>query len=179
MRALPILLLGVAFPGIATAQTSASYKLTESTLNNGGDPRDGAYAASAGFHLKLDAIGDAALGVGLASAGWHMDAGFVDAYRPPGEIAGVLWPSKTTLQWTPEGSVGDYEVYRDAVSTLPGSYGSCFASSLTNESATEASSPVAGTGWFYLVTARNRLLEEGTKGNRTGGVERPNPSPCP
>jgi hypothetical protein len=84
------------------------------------------------------------------------------------------------MTWDPERSVGAYEVYRDALTTLPGGgFGTCFASGLTSEAATEAATPVAGQGWFYLVTARNRLGEEGTKGFQTSGAERPNPAPCP
>lgn len=169
----------LAVAGAAEAQTSASFKLTESTMNNGGDPHDGAFALSASFHLRLDAVGDALVAVGPASAGWHMDAGFVDAYRPPGETANLGWPTKTSMTWNPEASAGAYEVYRDLLSTLPGGYGSCFASGLTNEATSEPSTPGPGAPWFYLVTTRNRLQEEGTKGNRSSGAERPNPSPCP
>jgi hypothetical protein len=102
----------LAVAGAAEAQTSASFKLTESTMNNGGDPHDGAFALSASFHLRLDAVGDALVAVGPASAGWHMDAGFVDAYRPPGETANLGWPTKTSMTWNPEASAGAYEVYR-------------------------------------------------------------------
>ena len=35
-----------------------------------------------------------------------------------------------------------------------------------------------GKFFLYLVTVRNRLGEEGTKGFSTNG-ERPNPTPCP
>jgi hypothetical protein len=58
------LLVMASFMGIAIApahaQTSASFKLNEFTLNAGGDPQNGSSAASASFHIKLDAIGDAA-----------------------------------------------------------------------------------------------------------------------
>ena len=37
----------------------------------------------------------------------------------------------------------------------------------------------AGNGYFYLVTARNRLWEEGTKGSSSAGAQRANPAPCP
>lgn len=179
MRGHRILLLVLAMPGIALAQTSVSYKLTESTLNHGGDPKDGVSAASASWHIKLDSIGDGMLGVALSSASWHSDAGFVDVYAPPREVASVRWASKTSVLWDPEPSVGSYDVYRDLLSTLPGNFGVCFASGLTSESATEPASPSLGAPWFYLVTARNRLGEEGTKGFRSSGAERPNPAPCP
>jgi len=176
------IVLAIAFSAMGTAafaQTSASYKLVEFTLNNGGDPANGTSAASASYRIKLDAIGDALVMTGLASASHGMDGGFVSAYPPPGEVRGTRFTSKTAMAWDPEKSVGAYEVYRDLLTTLPGSYGACFQSSLTTESATDAANPASGTAWFYLVTARNRLGEEGTKGVRSSGIERPNPSPCP
>ncbi len=176
------IVLAIALAAIGTAamaQTSASYKLVEFTLNNGGDPANGTSAASASYRITLDAIGDTVVATGLASASHGMDGGFVSAYPPPGEVHGDRWTSKTTMAWDPEKSVGVYEVYRDLLATLPGSFGACFQSSLTAETATDAATPAAGTAWFYLVTARNELGEEGTKGVRSSGVERPNPSPCP
>jgi hypothetical protein len=164
---------------VANAQTSASYKLVEFTFNGGGRPTNGSIASSASYRIKLDAIGDALAATGLASASQHMDGGFVSNYPPPGEVRNGRWASKSTLSWDPEASVGTYEVYRDVLSSLPGSFGACFQSPLLTETATDAASPVAGTAWFYLVTARNRLGEEGTKGFRSSGVERPNASPCP
>ncbi len=170
----------LALGGGVRAQTSASHKLTEFTFNNGGDPLNGAYASSASHRMRLDAIGDA-VGVGstLSSAGFRMDPGFVDSYLPPGEVRNLRWSSKTALVWNPEKSVGTYDVYRDALGTLPGNYGACLQSALLNETATDATVPTSGTARFYLVTARNRLAEEGTKGFRSSGSERPNPAPCP
>ena len=168
-----------AMPLPATAQTSASYKLTESTIDNGGDPNQGSTLASTHFHIKLDAIGDAVVGAGLASASFHADAGFVGRYPPPGEVSGLAFSGKSTLQWNPERSTGTYELYRDALSTLPGSFGACFTSDLSVETAMDPSSPSVGQGYFYLVTARNRLREEGPKGYRSDGTEEGNPSPCP
>jgi len=43
---------------------------------------------------------------------------------------------------------------------------------LAGENATDASIPAAATGYFYLVTAENRLAEEGTKGSNSTGGER-------
>jgi hypothetical protein len=163
----------------AIAQTSASYKLTEFALNGGGRPVGGSSASSASYRIKLDAIGDAVAATGLSSASHHVDDGLVSAYRPPGEVRNSRWTGKTILSWDPEASVGTYEVYRDVLSSLPGGVGACFQSPLLAETATDAASPAAGASWFYLVTARNRLGEEGTKGPRSSGVERPNTSPCP
>jgi hypothetical protein len=176
--ALAVLASGLG-PLPATAQTSASYKLTESSINSGGDPNQGSMLASSHFHIKLDAIGDAVIGTGLASASFHADGGFVGRYPPPGEVTGLAFSDKSTLQWRAERSTGTYELYRDVLATLPGSFGACFTSDLTAETAMDSSSPSMGQGYFYLVTARNRLREEGPKGYRSDGTEEGNPSPCP
>jgi hypothetical protein len=176
---LPALLLILSARGAAVAQTSASYKLTESTINAGGDPQNGSFAASASYRIELDAIGQGLTAVGLSSASFHLDDGFVDAYSPPREVLNLRWTDASTLAWNPEPSVGVYELYRDLASTLPGGFGTCFQSAIVSETWTDASVPSPGTGWFYLVTARNRLAEEGTKGFQGSGLERPNPSPCP
>jgi hypothetical protein len=172
-------LLLAAGGGAALAQSSANHRLTESVFNTGGRPLNGAVASSTSHRVRLDAIGESAIGVSLSSASWRVDAGFVDVYRPPGEAKGLRFTDRTTLGWDPEPTVGRYNLYRDAVGTLPGNYGSCFRSSIAGESWTDAAQPPSGNGWFYLVTAENRLEEEGTKGVRSSGVERANPAPCP
>jgi hypothetical protein len=161
------------------AQTSASYKLTEATLNGGGNPNQVSTLASPHYHIKLDAIGDGVIGAGMASSSFHSDAGFVADYPPPGEVSGVTFTSKTSLTWNGERSVGTYDLYRDALGSLPGAYGSCYQSALPTPSWTESASPAPNTGWFYLVTAENRLRDHGTKGFVSGGAERSNSPACP
>jgi len=174
------LVIGLASVGVAMAQSSVSYKLTEFTLNNGGDPTNGSSAASTSHRIRLDAIGDTVTAAALASASHRVDAGFVSYYPPPGEVHGQLFTGKTTLIWSPEKSIGTYDVYRASVSSLPGlGYGACLQSGLTAETATDAATPSAGQGYFYLVTARNRLGEIGTKGFASSGIERANAAPCP
>lgn len=165
--------------GIARAQTSTSHKLTESVLNAGGDPNGVSFAASASHRIRLDAIGQAVVLSGSGSASFHLEAGFVADYPPPGEVRNLLWTGSGALVWDPEKSTGRYEIYRDAISTLPGGFGICFQAGLAGESGSDAAAPPVGSGWFYLVTARNLLGEEGTKGYRSSGAERTNPSPCP
>lgn len=163
------------------AQASASHHLTEFALNDGGDPAQAGVPASASHRITLDAVGDGTLGPGLSSASHHLDGGFVSFFPPPGEVTGLLFMfDNKTLTWTPEKSVGRYEVYRGLVSSLAsGGTGTCFAPDITGEAAGDGSLPAVGAGYFYLVTARNRLGEEGTKGFRSSGSERPNPLPCP
>jgi hypothetical protein len=176
-----ILLAGAAVAGSpAWAQQSASYKLSESAVNAGGRPVNGAGASSASYRVSFDAIGEAAGGGTLSSASYRVGSGFVAWFPPPGETTGLRFADRTTLRWDPERSVGVYNVYRDFVSALAGGgTGACFVNGVTTEQATDAGSPGAGKGFFYLVTAKNRLAEEGTKGNRSSGSERPNPAPCP
>ena len=154
-------------------QESASYKLKESVFNVGGHPAGGVALSSASYQIKLDAVGESVLRQDLGSASFRMDAGFVSAYPPPRETRGLRLPTPTQLQWDPEGSVGTYNLYRGLLSTLSGlGYGACLQQNLTTESATDASIPAAANGYFYLVTAENRLAEEGTKGFNSAGGER-------
>lgn len=179
MRAVRLALLVAVAALPCAAQTSPSFKLTEAAFNNGGDPNQGVEPTSPHFHVGLDAIGDGVAAIGLASASFRSDAGFVVNYPPPGEVGGLQFPSKTSLNWGDERSVGVYELYRDTLANLATTFGTCYQAALASPSWTEIASPPSGTGWFYIATARNRLGEEGTKGYRTGGVERTNAAPCP
>jgi hypothetical protein len=179
-RSIPGLLFALALAhGSAFAQASAGYKVTESTFNNGGDPSNGSFAASSGYHVRLDALGGVTADRGLSSPGYHADGGFVAGFPPPVEVLNLKWTSSSTMVWDPEKSVGSYALYRGLVSTLPGGFGTCLQSNLISETANDPAIPPFGAAWFYLVTARNALAEEGTKGHRSDGLERPNPAPCP
>jgi hypothetical protein len=166
-------------PGIlALAQTSASYKLTESTFNAGGNPAP--VLTSASYQVTLDSVGDSVSGASLSSASYNSSTGFPAAYPPPAEVATVRFTDSTTLVWTPEGSTGTYNLYRGFVTDLPGSYGACkLPANIVGESASDTDTPGSGQCYFYLVTAENRLAEEGTKGSDSAGNPHPNPSPCP
>lgn len=161
-------------PGAAQAQSSASYTLEESTLNAGGRPASGSFATSASFRLTSDAIGDAAFARGMASASYRADGSFLVAYTPPGEVTALLIAAdRQTLTWDAEPSVGDYNLYRDVITNLTDlGYGSCAQQDVADETTTDPSLPPTGDGYFYLVTAENRLGEEGTKGQRSSGTER-------
>jgi hypothetical protein len=109
-----------------------------------------------------------------------MDSGFPLTYPPPGEVRGLRFLDSETLVWNPEKSVGVYNLYRDLIGSLSGlGYGSCKEQDLASETATDSDPLPTDNGYFYLVTAENRLTEEGTKGFDGYGAERPNPSPCP
>jgi hypothetical protein len=178
---LAALLAGAAVAGApALAQQSASYRLSESAVNAGGRPQNGTIASSAGYRVTLDAIGDPVASGTPASASYRLGSGFVAWFPPPGEANGLRFVDRTTLRWDPDSSTGVYNLYRDFVSALAGGgTGTCFVNGLAAEQASDVGSPGTGRGFFYLVTAKNRLAEEGTKGNRSSGTERPNPAPCP
>ena len=95
----------------AAGQQSASYRLAEHVLNSGGRPLQGATAASASFHVSLDALGEDVNAAGLSSASFSMDGGFTVAYPPPGEVSGLLFPNKQTLVWDPEKSAANPLAY--------------------------------------------------------------------
>jgi hypothetical protein len=173
-----LVMLVAAWP--VMAQSSASFKLEEHAFNTGGHPLDGAVFTSTSFKVSLDAIGDAALGSTMSSASFRMDGGFVGTYPPPGEVPGLRFTGHDTLAWNPERSVGIYNLYRDLMSSLSGlGYGNCEQQDLASETATDTDVPPLEDGYFYLVTAENRLGEEGTKGFDGNGTERANTAPCP
>ncbi len=163
----------------ATGQESAGYNLEEHTVNAAGHPDADTVMTSAGYRITLDSVGDAIASVGLASPSFQMAGGFAAGYPPAGEVTGLFFRlDATTLTWNVDPAADTYEVYRDVLSALPGGQnGLCLQGGVTVTSTTDPATP--GTGWFYLVTSRNRLGEEGTKGFASNGTERANPGPCP
>lgn len=157
----------------ALAQSSASYKLEEHVMNAGGHPINGSVMGSSSYRVTLDSIGDALAGTEMSSASYGMGSGFGSAYPPPGETDGLLFSDHDTLIWNAERSAGTYNLYRALMTDLLGAgYGECFAPGLAGTTGTDAGTPPASDGWFYLVTAENRLGEEGTKGWDSGATER-------
>lgn len=175
--------------GRVTAQQSPNYKADEYVFNAAGVPVDGASLISPNFSVTVGSLGEGAVGIGLGSTSFGAslstgavkgDAGFGSFNPPPGEATGLTFGDKTTLGWSPEKSVGTYDLYAGDLVDLPGlGFGSCRQNGLTGETAVEPAIPVAGHGTFYLVTAKNTLGEEGTKGTKSDGTERANGAPCP
>ena len=149
--------------GAAHAQQSASYTLTESVRNAGGHPANGAVLTSASYRIRLDAIGEAVVPAALAGASYAMDGGFVGAYPPPGEVRNVRFTTKTALAWDPEKAGGGYDLYRNTA---------CLQGNVSATSASDATLPATSQAFWYLVTAENRLGEEGTRGFQSNGTER-------
>ncbi len=97
----------------------------------------------------------------------------------PSEVQNLAWSSDSTLVWNPDPAASNYELYSDLLSNLPGGFGTCLDSSISSATATDTTVPPSGAGWFYLVTSRNVLHEESTKGFGSNGTQRSNAAPCP
>ena len=161
----------LAAPGLS--KESPRFKLEESSFNSGGGLAASALPSSARFSISLHALGDGVSRRALRSPGYRMDAGFAWAYPPPVEVQRLRFADEHTLEWEPERSGGTYSLYRDSIGNLAGlGFGDCEQTGLAGESATDTADVPAGDCFFYLVTARNRLGEEGTKGYRSDGSER-------
>ena len=171
-------LLGLLYAAATAAQQSATFRISGSALNEGGHPESGVVLTSPSFRVTLDMVGEPVEASSLAGASFRLDAGFVAQYPPPGEVSGVHFSSRDSLVWSPDHSARAYNAYRDLLSNVS-TFGVCWQQGLLAEAATETVSPVAGSCWFYLVTAINHLAEEGTKGFQSTGQERPNLNPCP
>lgn len=174
---LAAVLLACASP--AWAQQSAGYDLREHTLNAGGHPAGGVVPVSAGYRITLDAIGAPVAAQGALSASFQLSGGFVAAHRPPGEVKNLRFGADAvSLAWDAEPGAGTYQVYRDLLSALAGG-GVCAQTGITAPQASDPQAPAIASGYFYLVTSRNSLGEEGTKGFASSGAERLNSLPCP
>ena len=162
------------------AQEGARFRAVERAPNAGGAPA-GATVGGGRFRLQPASIGQGVGRHALLGARFRGEFGFAAAYPPPGEVRGLrLAADRATLNWDAEPSLGRYHIYRDALSALPGfGFGACLDGEVLGTAYADPGVPAVGAGYFYLVTAVNRLREEGTKGYTSGGVERGNPAPCP
>jgi len=158
------------------SQSSSNYQNKEYVFNCGSNPAP--VLSSSNYKITLSSICDGIFQTGLSSSNYKIDSGFIASFPPPEEVLNLRFTSKTNFLWDPEKSVGVYNVYRGNLSSLPSSYGTCFGTVSTN-SATDTSTPPTGQGYFYLVTAENRIGEEGTMGFQSNGTRRTNGSPCP
>ncbi len=172
-----LILIFLTFSILTYSQESPNYQNKEYVFNSGGNPAP--EISSTNYKITLSSIGDGLFQAGISSSNYQIDSGFINSYPPPEEVLNLMFVSKTNFIWDPEKSVGTYNVYRGFITDLPSSYGSCFAYNLTSTNYTDSSTPPAGQCYFYLVTAKNRLAEEGTMGRRSDGQKRQNTSPCP
>jgi hypothetical protein len=179
MRSAIVLFGLVVLATTVLAQESTNFKLREHSLNAGGQPHDGAVLSSTSFQITLAAVGETVAAVTISGPSFAATEGFVGSVPPPGEVTNLRFNDPSTLAWDPEGSVGDYSLYRGEVTNPydPG-FGSCLVPGITGPTASDITLPAIDTAFFYLVTARNRLGEEGTKGSTSGNEPRGNLAPC-
>ncbi len=173
-----LLVLALSTP--ALAQQSASYRLTEQVFNAGGHPAPGGVLTSGSYLVRLDAVGGSVADPGLSGPSYRMSGSFVGAYPPPREVAEARFTDSETLAWDPERSAGFYNVYRGTLSALPLSSdtSACLMPRLTSTSASDAGVPLAGEAFYYLVTVKNLLAEEGTSRLDPLGAPIHPPNPC-
>lgn len=166
----------------APGQQSASFRVSDSSINAGSVPLGGQALESAGFRVTLAAIGDATVEGTAASPSYFADPGFVQAYAPPQELSNLRFVSKTLLTWNRSETAIRFDVYRGRLTELRlGEAGNCHAPDLpTNESDEGSTAPAPNAGlWFYLVVGENRLGEQGSRGTRSDGTPRTGGILCP
>jgi hypothetical protein len=173
------LLLALPLGGMLWAQESPSFRISDQALNAGGHPSRGTTPSSTGYRTGPGSIGEPVVAGALGSASYHLHGGFVAAYPAPGEVSMLRFTSPLDLAWDPEGSTGTYNVYRSLVGGLPQDAGSCWQEGLVTPEASDADPLPPGATYFYLVTAVNRLREEGTRGRASDGSERVDSARCP
>jgi hypothetical protein len=161
---------------VVAGPSSASYEIKADVFHAGGQPPAG---TSASFRVTLGILGEGLAALALDSASYGVGAGFSVGFPPPGEVTGVVFTDPNLLAWDVEPSARAYNLYRDSLTSIAPGFGACEQSVLPGEAATDMDVPAIGTGFFYLVTAKNLLDEEGTKGFQSNGAERANAAPCP
>ncbi|HUD71215.1 MAG TPA: hypothetical protein VMQ62_04570 [Dongiaceae bacterium] len=179
-QAIGVAVMLTAIPASLFAQSGPSHTLSEHVFNAGGRPAQAVTSASTSFRLSLDSIGESIASRTLSGASFRLGGGLAMAYVPPGEVAGLqMLADQQTLVWSSEPASTAYNVYTGLLSSLPGGFGACGVARVPGTTASDVTTPSAGTGLFYLITGVNRLREEGTKGYTSYGAERSNPLPCP
>ena len=163
-----------------SAQSSTSFQIEESAFNAGGHPNGGTMMTSATYRITLDSLGEAIDGATVASASYSMQGGMVTAYAAPGEVDNLLFTGKDALDWGAHTSADVYHLYRQQSGLLPSAYaGACEEPDIPQSATSASGAPPSGAVWFYIVTAENRLGEEGTRGFESTGSERPEAGACP
>lgn len=163
---------------MTTAQTSEDYKLEEYVFNAWGVSSQNQTPQSGSFELTLAMMGDAIVASGLNSSAFQLNAGFLAGYLPPGEVAHacgtpgngcLVFTNAQTLTWPDEPSAGVYSLYRGS---MRDDFGACEQAELPNPIATDTATPPSSEAFYYLLTVKNRLGEEGTKGFQSDMTER-------
>jgi subtilisin family serine protease len=121
----------------------------------------------------------------FAEAGNDWGAGKVDAEAAVEDLLKLITDLESQANpdefaATAPANTTSFNVYRGSLSALDGSfYGGCFESGLVSPGFTDTTpDPVAGQGYFYIMTAVDGLVE-GSLGQRSDGGLRSNLNPCP
>jgi len=167
MRSQVIAIAAPALPAMALstqaeAQQSAGYRLVEQVFNADGHPAPGVVLRSDSYLVRLDAVGGSVSDPGLTGAGYRLAGSFVGAYPPAREVADVEFGDEMTMAWSRDLSAGVYNVYRDSLSGLPGSYGACL---------------LAGRRCLRPTLARIRSVPTGRLGAAPGHPPQGDPGP--
>ena len=158
----------------AHAQSSPSFQISSPVVNAGGHPANAQKLTSTSYQISLDAIGDTVWSG--SSASYASSSGFVARYRPPGELKNLRFNVKVNLTWDYDAALGTSNLYR-GISAAGAA--ACYQPNLNGNSFLESTSPLADTGWYYLVGAENLLGEEGPLGTGVGGLPRTPVVACP
>ena len=134
---------------------------------------------SASYRAEIDTLGGSHVAPRLVGSLFSMDVTLAHAFPPPGEVRGVGFSDTETIFWSAERSVGSYRLYRGSAEFLPFETGRCLYGALPVATATDELIPEEGGLYFYLVTARNLLEEEGRVGFDGAGDPRIVPEACP
>ncbi len=100
---------------------------------------------------------------------------------PPGAAQPLVFTDGITLAWEEKSLSGSdtFNLYRGHTTTLPlGSYGECRQGGIPASTATDATAPGTGLGFFYLVSGKN-AAGEGPLGSASNGDPRQPASACP
>jgi hypothetical protein len=107
---------------------------------------------------------------------------FQDPNLSPGEVLNLRFETKDRIVWDVEPAAVEYHIYRDLVSNLSyASFGVCrddLEANRMDDQLEDFENPMTGQTFFYLVTADDGGMGQGTLGYATG-AERSNFNACP
>lgn len=83
---------------------------------------------------------------------------------PPGAVSDLAFVGHDTLTWDMKTHATTYNLYRGDMFQVPADQGTAIQRGLTTNTTTEPTLPVAGGGFFYLVSGSNVAGEEGPTG---------------
>ncbi len=155
--------------GSVLAQESTSFKIKSAVLNAGGRPLDGTASSSASFMVRPDAIGDPVVTHAAVSEGgsFRLNAGFVQAFPPPGEVRNLEFIDPVTMTWDADPLAMHYHAYRAGpmgTATAVTPVGHCLQADVIGPTTMETAIPPPNLAFFYTINAVNCTGIEGHEG---------------